>query len=314
MCFISIIIPIFNTEQYLPRCIESVLSQRYSDFELILVDDGSTDASGAICDSYSERDHRIRVFHKENGGVSSARNLGLEKARGEWIYFVDSDDELLPDGLRVLTDCISDEVDIVMGGFVEVDENGVLSEPANNTSRILTKKQSVVTLYVGYGSYCYLWTRLLKREVIRRFNLCFDPSIAIKEDTLFLMQYICKSNGKTRQSTIPVYQYRRRSDSAMGKALNGEVSKYIDSFHALVKMKKEVETLYPSYSAPMFIAKQAIFGRYYSIIRMMDTANVRDEELTNKLYLAMRKEVGSLFLFKVERKVRKLLGIVGKSD
>ena len=89
---ISVIVPVYNTEKYLKRCIDSILAQSYSDFELLLIDDGSTDASPAICDEYATNDSRVRVFHKPNGGVSSARNLGLDNARGEWIAFVDSDD------------------------------------------------------------------------------------------------------------------------------------------------------------------------------------------------------------------------------
>ena len=89
---ISVIVPVYNTEKYLRRCIDSVLAQTYQDFELLLIDDGSKDSSGAICDEYAAKDARVRVFHKENGGVSSARNLGLDNARGEWVTFVDSDD------------------------------------------------------------------------------------------------------------------------------------------------------------------------------------------------------------------------------
>ena len=89
---ISIIVPVYNTEQYLNRCIDSILSQSFTNFELLLIDDGSTDKSGDICDEYARKDERIKVFHKKNGGVSSARNMGLDFARGEWITFVDSDD------------------------------------------------------------------------------------------------------------------------------------------------------------------------------------------------------------------------------
>ena len=89
---ISIIVPVYNTEKYLDQCIQSVLAQTYTNWELLLIDDGSTDSSGAICDKYAAEDNRIRVFHKENGGVSSARNLGLDNAQGEWISFVDADD------------------------------------------------------------------------------------------------------------------------------------------------------------------------------------------------------------------------------
>lgn len=92
MNLISVIVPVYNTEKYLDRCIQSILSQTYTDLELLLIDDGSTDSSGAICDKYAEQDSRVRVFHKENGGASSARNLGLDNANGDWIAFVDSDD------------------------------------------------------------------------------------------------------------------------------------------------------------------------------------------------------------------------------
>lgn len=89
---ISIIVPVYNTERYLSKCIDSILSQSFTDFELLLINDGSLDYSGAICDQYAANDSRVTVFHKENGGVSSARNLGLDNARGEWVTFVDSDD------------------------------------------------------------------------------------------------------------------------------------------------------------------------------------------------------------------------------
>ena len=91
---ISVIVPVYNAEKYLHRCIDSILSQTFTDFELLLINDGSKDSSGAICDEYAAKDNRVRVFHKENGGASSARNLGLDNAKGEWIAFVDSDDLL----------------------------------------------------------------------------------------------------------------------------------------------------------------------------------------------------------------------------
>ena len=310
---ISIIIPVYNTKRLLDRCIESVQKQSFADFELLLIDDGSTDGSGEICETYANQDSRIRVFHKKNGGVSSARNLGIENASGEWVYFVDSDDELMPDGLRTLVDLVSDGADIVMGGFVEEDEFGNVLSVEKREILTLSKKQSIISLYGGHGSvyhYCgYLWMRLLRRSVIQRNNLRFDPTIAIKEDTLFLMQYICKSNGITLQTTTPVYKYHRRSDSAMGRAESGFDSKYVDSFHALVNMKHEVETIFPSYSTPVFIAKQAIFGRYDIVLDMMNKGLVHDDALKRGLYSTMHKEVGSVFVFKVRRKLRKVLRI-----
>lgn len=318
MCFVSIIIPVFNTEQYLSRCLDSLLNQSFTDYELLLVDDGSSDTCGAICDAYAARDGRIRVFHKENGGVSSARNLGLDFARGEWVYFVDSDDELLPDGLKTLIDCISDEVDSVMGGIVEIDVKGIESTVEARTELSLSKKRTIVSLYNGYGSYynyCgYMCIWLLRRRVISEHRLRFDSSIAIKEDTLFLMQFVCQSDGITRQTTVPVYRYYKRADSAMGSVSDSYNSKYVDSFYALVKMKHEIETLYPFYSSTVFIAKQAIVSRYYSIVRKMERSKVLDTPLIKEIRSVMCHEVGSLFLFRVRRKGRKLLRVLRVSS
>lgn len=104
MPLISIIVPVYNSEKTLNRCIDSILSQTFHDWELLLIDDGSTDCSGEICDEYAIKDKRVKVFHKGNGGVSSARNVGLNNAKGEWITFIDSDDEIPRMLLRMIAD------------------------------------------------------------------------------------------------------------------------------------------------------------------------------------------------------------------
>ena len=103
MPLISVIVPVYKVETYLPTCVDSILSQTFSDFELILVDDGSPDACGAMCDGYAREDSRIRVIHQKNGGLSAARNTGLDIAKGEYVTFVDSDDVIAPDCLQVFT-------------------------------------------------------------------------------------------------------------------------------------------------------------------------------------------------------------------
>ena len=115
---ISVIVPVYNTSQFLPHCIDSILSQNFSDFELLLIDDGSTDGSGQICDAYAEKDNRIRVFHKKNGGVSSARNLGLCNAKGEWVTFVDSDDFVLNDYFSI---CFEEGIGMYVQNWKFVD-------------------------------------------------------------------------------------------------------------------------------------------------------------------------------------------------
>ena len=110
---VSIIVPVYNTKDYLHRCVDSILAQTFTDFELLLIDDGSTDSSGIICDNYSQIDSRVRVFHKKNGGVSSARNIGLDNANGEWITFVDSDDWVAAAYIEKLYEK-TDHVDLLM--------------------------------------------------------------------------------------------------------------------------------------------------------------------------------------------------------
>ena len=114
---VSVIVPVYNVEKLLQRCIDSILAQTFTDFELLLIDDGSKDKSGEICDEYAAKDSRIRVFHKQNGGVSTARNIGIDKAQGEWIYFVDSDDIVLPSALGTFCSLIYSDSELVMAGF-----------------------------------------------------------------------------------------------------------------------------------------------------------------------------------------------------
>ena len=194
MPLLSIIVPVYNTGQYISQCIESVLNQSYRNFEMLLIDDGRTEESGIGCDEYSERDSRIRVFHRENGGVSSARNLGLDHASGEWVFFVDSDDQVLPGGLQTMVDCISDDVDIVLAGYKRFDEDGqVIYEIEDRVVCLLDKRESLSTLYARHGKYydylTYGCIRLLRNKIIQTHNLRFDTIISNKEDTLFLAQF-----------------------------------------------------------------------------------------------------------------------------
>ena len=173
----------------------------------------------------------------------------------------------------------------------------------------MNKRHSIITQYAGcglWGRYWgYLWVRLLKRDIVNRYHIRFDTNIAIKEDTLFIMQYVCRSNGITQVTTNPVYRYWIRSNSAMGGIRQKFDYKFVSSFCACVSMKHEVENAFPKLSEPVFVAKQGVFGRYYDIIRMMVESGVEDEELKRRLYSEMKEEVGPIWLFKLRRKWRK---------
>ena len=294
---LSIIIPIYNTEAYLPQCLDSVLSQSYTDFELLLVDDGSTDNSGAICEEYAQKDTRIKVFHTKNGGICSARNIGLDNAQGEWIYLVDSDDELLPDGLRTMVECINDDVDVVMGGYEKYDLDGnLIMTERNHEIMTLSKRDSLLVLFQDYSihySYLgYVWIRLFRNRIIQDYALRFDPTVRIKEDTLFVTQYLCKSNGKTRFTTTPVYKYKAQKNSEMNSLLSSYNPKYIYSFDAVVKMYSAIRQLPESDRQLSKAAKHEIIHRIYKTKDHMLCHNVVEKKSLSKLKRRALKEVG----------------------
>ena len=308
MPLLSIIVPVYNTAPFLLACIESILSQDFTSFDLILIDDGSTDNSGIICDDFARKDSRIHVFHKKNEGVSSARNLGLDNAYGEWVYFVDSDDQILPEGLRTLVNGISEDVDIVLGGYERYDESGTLFYKINDQiTTLLSKKESLITLYETHGLYynflSYGCIRLLRNRIIQDNQLRFNTSLKNKEDTLFLTEYICLSNGITHFTTHPVYRYNERADSAMGSWKHGFDYKYIDSLSALIEMKRIITRHFPLFSEVRYVSNEGIWIRYNKILDRMKELGVSDDDLSYRMRAQVFREIGPLFF--VRKKVRK---------
>lgn len=182
---LSIIIPVYNTEKTLYRCIDSIINQSYRDWELLLIDDGSTDYSATICDNYTLQDKRIKVFHKSNEGVSAARNVGLKHAKGEWITFVDSDDYVKRDYLKNLLSHTSVTVDLVVS-YAEVhDENGFKVE--RYPSKLVTN-ENFDTIFIENDMNWHTspWSKLYKRKIIEENHLRFCKGMHIGEDAVFL--------------------------------------------------------------------------------------------------------------------------------
>lgn len=199
---ISIIVPIYNAEKYLSRCIDSILAQTFTDFELLLIDDGSTDNSNKICDEYAKRNYRIKVFHKKNSGVSSARNVGLDNAIGEWICFSDSDDWMENNWLQSFMDFETENF-IVEGYYYK---KGNIHEIAN---RLICKKcnisESIEYLYKKQN-IGLLWCRAFRRSIIEDFKIRFNEDFKIREDEDFILCYM--QHIKTVQlSSIIAYHY-----------------------------------------------------------------------------------------------------------
>lgn len=194
---VSVIVPVFNAEPFLDRCVHSVLAQQYRDFELFLVNDGSTDRSGDLCETYARDDARIRVIHVGNGGPSSARNVGLRLAQGEFLYFLDADDEMMPDALNVLLDLAHKHgADWVVGSFRKQHPDGSGSDVVFTEGRIVGYDGvlACVRKYLHrpnrYELFSYSWGRLYRREIVYRYNLSFDEKLFTYEDVQFNFCYL----------------------------------------------------------------------------------------------------------------------------
>ena len=209
---ISVIVPVYQAEQCLPACVESVLAQTFFNWELLLVDDGCTDGSPALCDGYAARDDRVRVFHQRNGGVSAARNTGLREARGEFIAFLDADDQLEPRALETLWSMLeSSGTDTAGCAHLNVTPGGTSPElllPAG-----LYDHQGILdhVVYPLLGDRLrapvfngFIWRYLFSGELLRRYRITFSG--AYLEDELFLMEYFCYAQ-KLAVTDQPLYRY-----------------------------------------------------------------------------------------------------------
>lgn len=214
---VTVIVPVFNTEKYLACCIDSICKQSYSDLQIILINDGSTDGSLKICEKYAMKDSRITLLSQKNAGVSSARNAGLEAAEGYYLCFLDSDDYLEIDAIQTLVNSHSDE-DMIVSRFSTINENGSIGSSSKEISSFITDSNSMIKYVlsptVEYAYQGYLWNKLYLNEIIQKNNIRFDESISYNEDRLFLINYLLSSR-KVRFISDKTYNYRQRSGSAM---------------------------------------------------------------------------------------------------
>lgn len=202
---ISIIVPVYKVEKCIERCIDSIICQTYRNIEIILIDDGSPDRSGEICDEYAAKDDRIKVIHKVNGGVSEARNLGISMAKGEWIYFVDSDDWVDTNLIASFAECITEKVDLYFISHVIETEN---SETVNRIydNRTFDKKEDAIEYLYNKGGLGVTWNKLFKSRIIKDFNIKFNLSLNTYEDELFTLDY-CRHVEKVKTISYPGYHY-----------------------------------------------------------------------------------------------------------
>lgn len=244
---ISVIVPVYNTEKYLRECIESIINQTYKNLEIILVDDGSKDLSFKIISEFAKKDERIKVFHKENSGVSATRNFGLSCAKGDLISFCDSDDVLVASLYETLLKYMEIEnTDRVCGGYKYLYPNRrkVYSKP-----RIVDgyySKQEILSMMIDNGTlsgfmFSGVNNCLFRKSIIDKYNIRFHENIKYNEDSLFSFEYALHSKGIYSLGSIPLYLYRQHSESTTGKKILCDKYSQVNEF--LQNMNLDIESI-----------------------------------------------------------------------
>lgn len=242
---VSIILPVFNAERFLPQCLDSILRQTYQEWDLIAVDDGSKDGSMEILKSYGKRDGRIHIISKKNEGVSIARNIALEHAHGDYIYFVDSDDIVMQDALSILIRTLeSNNATFVKSDFLPINEHG--------KQLFINKKQGIRRRYEGkiidsemfYSKILmdefFLWTCLFRRDIIEKNKIRFIPHCRLMEDAAFIVEYLLHSSRNVYKDAC-VYGYRKYEGTA--SEVNKDYSGDLEMIQQSLSTAKERKTL-----------------------------------------------------------------------
>lgn len=213
---VSVIIPVYNVEEYLPQCLNSVLNQAYKNIEILIVDDGATDASGDICDEYALKDPRIKVIHKANGGLSSARNTGMLHAKGEWVFFIDSDDWIDPETISSLQEfAIRNQCDMVQCNHYYAHDTYFLYRAVSKTEKkvkVLTRQEAMRQLIINDRLKNFAWGKLYKFSLIKDLGF---PEGKFFEDS-FWQHHVIHACARYGIIDEPLYFYRQRKDSISG--------------------------------------------------------------------------------------------------
>lgn len=258
---VSIIVPIYNAEKYLDSCIQSVLRQTYTNWELILIDDGSTDKSGRIAEEYGFADERITVFHQKNLGVSLARNQGIDEATGNYVVFLDADDELIEDCLAKTVNIAEEtNADIVAGRSCEDQE---LFQDRIIWTGAEALENSLKDHLFTYSA----WAKLIRREFIGKTR--FTPDIRINEDSYFVFQLLCKQNVFVLTNDV-IYFYRANSESSSRTVFS---EKYFDILKVSDLKYKKIEEQFPQMHD---LAKNMLLKARMNVLRIL-AVRTRDE-------------------------------------
>lgn len=287
---ISVIVPVYKVEKFLDRCVESIVGQTYENLEIILVDDGSPDNCPSMCDKWAEKDSRIKVIHKENGGVSSARNAALDAATGDFIGFVDSDDWIEPDMYESLMMRIDETgKDIAVCSYYSIEVSGERNECRCITDKDAICKDDYFRFIVLGGDGGYIWSRLYRADIVKEVR--FDEDIWYSEDLLFNFKAAQKSNGAAILDKIE-YNYVQKRIKEQAWVMNDHSFDSMTAFEIMLSYKDIPEDVYDcclrGYAAAAFtllsgvLTNEKYFYKYDDIRSAI--LNFKKRILTQKKY------------------------------
>lgn len=278
---ISVIVPVFNVACFLERCITSIINQTIYDLQIILIDDGSTDESGVICDRFAERDDRIMVIHQANAGVSAARNTGLREAKGRYIAFVDSDDVLSERAYEILLMNVK-ENQLPMGHVQLMTEDGILQDTSFYERKEIPQSEFLRDLFLEkeFPYLGYPVDKLFCRAVIENYHLRFDEKIKLNEDRLFVLSYLLHCSGVIFDEHI-IYYYRQRS-SGMITVTRRNVT-VTDSEMTVLRAFREMEKICRSYSEELyFICSRKAFESALDLLNRVSKEDFQKQDVLKR--------------------------------
>lgn len=279
---VSIIVPIYNAQKTLRRCIDSILNQDYTDFELLLIDDGSKDDSGRICDEYASEDERVRVIHKENSGVSDSRNLALSEAKGEFLQFLDSDDWITPNATRLLVESAEQSnCEMVIADFYRVIGDRLSHKGSIDEDGVLSREEFANFMMENPADFYYgvLWNKLYNRAIIKKYHLHMDSKISWCEDFMFNLEYIryCK---RIYVLQVPIYYYVKTKGSLVSQGM---------SLTKTIKTKMMVFEYYTDFYKQVLTEEEYEKKRIQIYSYLMDMAS---DEIVLPTLISRSKKVG----------------------
>lgn len=279
---ISVIVPVYNVEQYLEKCIDSIINQTYKNLEIILVDDGSTDNSGNLCDLLAKKDSRIVVYHKENGGLSSARNFGIDKANGEFIGFIDSDDYIDNDMYETLYNLIKkDKSDVSMCGLYNIYANRKDSQVKEVKKYLMNAEEAIQMVLDSKITSVTAVNKLYRKEIFN--NLRYDLG-KTSEDAFIIVRLLDKCNLISMTNERKYYYYHR-TNSITKKPFSEKSRDVLDAYNLNYSI---VEEKYPKIISS---AKRRVLWAYFYVLDLLCVSEYRDkyDELANELIYKLKK-------------------------